>query len=163
MTSTAWRGRTLTQYLNSMFDFAAYNLHGEMLKLEAAGKPAFLRDDRGEVVILCNDGNFCQSSVRSPDSFYRRFSPGWPAASSHLTLAAELNAATAAITPSSWYPVDVLLEQTYRQLPVCLSQLLSHARTDCNITTFDHTKPYVRELWLETLTNATKFGSVGGV
>lgn len=65
MTSTAWRGRTLTQYLNSMFDFAAYNLHGEMLKLEAAGKPAFLRDDRGEVVILCNDGNFCQSSVRS--------------------------------------------------------------------------------------------------
>ena len=69
MTSTAWRGRTLTQYLNSMFDFAAYNLHGEMLKLEAAGKPAFLRDDRGEVVILCNDGNFCQSSVRSPDSF----------------------------------------------------------------------------------------------
>jgi hypothetical protein len=80
-----------------------------------------------------------------------------------LTLAAELNAATAAITPSSWYPVDVLLEQTDRQLPVCLSQLLSHARTDCNITTFDHTKPYVRELWLETLTNATKFGSVGGV
>ena len=40
--------------LNSMFDFAAYNLHGEMMKLEAAGKPAFLRDDRGEVVILCN-------------------------------------------------------------------------------------------------------------
>ena len=76
-----------------------------------------------------------------------------------MTLAAELNAATAAITPSSWYPVDVLLEQTDRQLPVCLS----HARTDCNITTFDHTKPYVRELWLETLTNATKFGSVGGV
>ena len=26
-------------YLNSMFDFAAYNLHGEMMKLEAAGKP----------------------------------------------------------------------------------------------------------------------------
>lgn len=45
-------------YLNSMFDFAAYNLHGEMLKLEAAGKPAFLRDDKGDVVILCNDGNF---------------------------------------------------------------------------------------------------------
>eukprot|EP01050_Picozoa_sp_SAG11_P010248 SAG11_NODE_1016_length_6169_cov_19.544975_7_plen_97_part_00 len=45
-------------YLNSMFDFAAYNLHGEMMKLEAAGKPAFLRDDKGDVVILCNDGNF---------------------------------------------------------------------------------------------------------
>jgi hypothetical protein len=30
-------------------------------------------------------------------------------------------------------------------------------------TTFDHTKPYVRELWLNTLLNATKLGSVGGV
>ena len=79
-------------YLNSMFDFAAYHLHGEMMKLEASGKPAFLRDDKGEVVILCNDGNFY-----------------------------------------------------------------------CNITTFDHTKPYVRQLWLDTLMNATKFGSVGGV
>ena len=33
----------------------------------------------------------------------------------------------------------------------------------CNITTFDHTKPYVRELWLNTLLNATKIGAVGGV
>lgn len=33
----------------------------------------------------------------------------------------------------------------------------------CGSTTFDHTKPYVRELWLETLLNATKLGSVGGV
>ena len=32
-----------------------------------------------------------------------------------------------------------------------------------NITTFDHTKPYVRQLWLDTLMNATKQGSVGGV
>ena len=37
---------------------AAYNLHGRMMELEAAGKPAFLRDDKGDVVILCNDGNF---------------------------------------------------------------------------------------------------------
>lgn len=29
-----------------------------MMELEAAGKPAFLRDDQGDVVILCNDGNF---------------------------------------------------------------------------------------------------------
>lgn len=75
-----------------MFDFAAYNIHGEMMALEAAGKPAFLRDDKGDIVILCNDGNFY-----------------------------------------------------------------------CNITTFDHTKPYVRKLWLDTLMNATKFGAVSGV
>ena len=35
-----------------------YHLHGEMLALEAQGKPAFLRDMHGDVVILCNDGNF---------------------------------------------------------------------------------------------------------
>ena len=61
-------------------------------KLEAQGKPAFLRDMHGEVVILCNDGNFY-----------------------------------------------------------------------CNITTFDHSKDYVRELWLESLRNATQLGHVSGI
>jgi hypothetical protein len=75
-----------------MFDFAAYKLHGEMMQLEAQGKPAYLRDDRGQIVELCNDGNYY-----------------------------------------------------------------------CNITTFDHTKDYVRKLWMDTLTNATIQGSVSGV
>ena len=79
-------------YLNSMFDFAAYNLHGQMEELEAKGQPSFLRDDRGQIVELCNDGNFY-----------------------------------------------------------------------CNITTFDHTKDYVRELWMKTLQNATNVGAVSGV
>lgn len=34
-------------YLNSMFDFAAYHLHGRMMQLEAQGKPAYLRDRYG--------------------------------------------------------------------------------------------------------------------
>ena len=80
-------------YLNSMFDFSAYALHGRMLQLEAEGRPAFLRDHLGRIVSLCNDGNVY-----------------------------------------------------------------------CNVTTFDHTKPYVRELWLEALRNATTgVGGVGGV
>eukprot|EP01047_Picozoa_sp_COSAG01_P030868 COSAG01_NODE_2166_length_8254_cov_9.294421_9_plen_198_part_00 len=79
-------------YQNSMFDFAAYSLHGKMLALEAQGKPAFLRDMHGEIVSLCNDGNFY-----------------------------------------------------------------------CNITTFDHSKDYVRELWLESLRNATQLGHVSGI
>ena len=33
----------------------------------------------------------------------------------------------------------------------------------CNITTFDWTKPHVRDLWLETVINATRTGSVDGV
>lgn len=79
-------------YLNSMFDFAFYTLHGKMQELEDKGKPAFLRDSRGKIVELCNDGNFY-----------------------------------------------------------------------CNITTFDHTKDYVRDLWMETLRNATEIGAVSGV
>jgi hypothetical protein len=45
------------EYLNSMFDFQFYNLHGRMLELEAEGTQAFLRDETGKVISLCNDGN----------------------------------------------------------------------------------------------------------
>jgi hypothetical protein len=44
-------------YWNSMFDFSFYTAHQGMLDLEAAGKKAFLRDDTGAVISLCNDGN----------------------------------------------------------------------------------------------------------
>ena len=33
----------------------------------------------------------------------------------------------------------------------------------CNITSFDHTKDYVRQLWLDTLRNGTLIGNVSGV
>ena len=42
-------------YQNSMFDFSHYNLHRQMEVWEAAGKPAYLRDQNGEVVLLTND------------------------------------------------------------------------------------------------------------
>jgi hypothetical protein len=48
---------TTIMYLNSNFDFAFYRLHGEMMAMEARGQQAFLRDERGDVVELCNDGN----------------------------------------------------------------------------------------------------------
>ena len=51
------RNITTNLYLNSMFDFAFYQLHGAMLALEARGVPAFLRDQTGHVVELCNDGD----------------------------------------------------------------------------------------------------------
>lgn len=52
---------TTIMYLNSNFDFAFYRLHGAMLALEARGQPAFLRDEKGVVVSLCNDGNvYCK-------------------------------------------------------------------------------------------------------
>ena len=79
-------------YLNSMFDFAFYQLHGEMMKAEAAGQQSFLRDKTGTIIELCNDGN------------------GY-----------------------------------------------------CNITTFDWTKPHVRDLWFEAITNATAIGAVDGI
>jgi len=40
-----------------MFNFDFYALAGRMDALEAAGKPAYLRDRHGSKVILCNDGN----------------------------------------------------------------------------------------------------------
>ena len=33
----------------------------------------------------------------------------------------------------------------------------------CNITTFDWTKPHVRELWIQAVTNATSTGFVSGI
>ena len=44
-------------YLNSMFDFSFYHLHGLMLARELAGERALLRDVNGTLVELCNDGN----------------------------------------------------------------------------------------------------------
>jgi hypothetical protein len=49
---------TNIMYLNSMFDFSMYNLHGEALALEAAGTRVLLRDKHDELVLLCNDGNY---------------------------------------------------------------------------------------------------------
>lgn len=48
---------TNIMYLNSMFDFAFYHLNGLILDREAAGERLLLRDARGELVVLCNDGN----------------------------------------------------------------------------------------------------------
>jgi len=48
---------TTLLYLNSMFNFAFYNLNGIMLERERQGKPSLLRDKDGELVELCNDGN----------------------------------------------------------------------------------------------------------
>eukprot|EP00036_Acanthoecidae_sp_10tr_P014772 CAMPEP_0206291816 /NCGR_PEP_ID=MMETSP0106_2-20121207/3311_1 /ASSEMBLY_ACC=CAM_ASM_000206 /TAXON_ID=81532 /ORGANISM="Acanthoeca-like sp., Strain 10tr" /LENGTH=841 /DNA_ID=CAMNT_0053722381 /DNA_START=158 /DNA_END=2683 /DNA_ORIENTATION=- len=44
-------------YWNTMLDFSFYAAHAQMLEMEAAGLPSFLRDERGEVMRLCNDGN----------------------------------------------------------------------------------------------------------
>ena len=57
---------TTIMYLNSNFDFAFYRLHGEMMALEAQGQHAFLRDMKGDVVTLCNDGNvYCKYVAHS--------------------------------------------------------------------------------------------------
>jgi hypothetical protein len=48
---------TTILYWNTMFDFSFYTAHQRMLDLEAAGTRAFLRDETGEVLSLCNDGD----------------------------------------------------------------------------------------------------------
>ena len=48
---------TANLYWNSMFDFSMYSAHQRMLDLEADGVHAFLRDETGAVISLCNDGN----------------------------------------------------------------------------------------------------------
>ena len=48
---------TNIMYLNSMFDFSFYRLHGIVLAREAAGEKLLLRDMHGTLVHLCNDGN----------------------------------------------------------------------------------------------------------
>jgi hypothetical protein len=48
---------TTILYWNTMFDFSFYTAHQKMLDLEAVGQHAFLRDDTGSVISLCNDGN----------------------------------------------------------------------------------------------------------
>ena len=48
---------TANLFWNSMFDFSMYAAHQQMLDLEAAGVHAFLRDETGEIISLCNDGN----------------------------------------------------------------------------------------------------------
>lgn len=62
---------TTMMYLNSMFNFAFYRLNGIILAREAAGEKLLLRDERGELVSLCNDGNhYCNGSsiVVAPSS-----------------------------------------------------------------------------------------------
>ena len=49
---------TNIMYLNSMFDFSMYHLHGMALDLEARGTRVLLRDKHDELVVLCNDGNY---------------------------------------------------------------------------------------------------------
>jgi hypothetical protein len=49
---------TNIMYLNSMFDFSMYRLHGQALELEASGTRVLLRDRHDELVLLCNDGNY---------------------------------------------------------------------------------------------------------
>ena len=56
---------TNIMYLNSMFDFSMYNLHGQALALEAAGTRVLLRDKKDELVLLCNDGNYFCSKPSS--------------------------------------------------------------------------------------------------
>lgn len=48
---------TSNLYWNSMFDFSFYAAHLRMIDLEARGIKAYLRDDTGAVIELCNDGN----------------------------------------------------------------------------------------------------------
>ena len=48
---------TAILYWNTMFDFSMYAAHARMMELEAAGTHAFLRDETGAVISLCNDGN----------------------------------------------------------------------------------------------------------
>ena len=79
-------------YWNSMFDFAFYGAHQNMIDLEARGIPVYLRDETGKVISLCNDG-------------------------------------------------DVY----------------------CNITQYDWTQPAARQVWIETVTNATATGVVDGI
>lgn len=74
-----------------MFDFSFYTAHQHMLDLEQQGVHAFLRDETGKVMTLCNDG-------------------------------------------------DVY----------------------CGITTFNWVEPKVRQLWVDTVANATKY-SVDGI
>lgn len=60
---------TNIMYLNSMFDFSMYHLHGHALALEASGTRVLLRDNRDELVLLCNDGNYyCSKRVASTES-----------------------------------------------------------------------------------------------
>ena len=44
-------------YWNSMLDFSFYRAHARMVAMEAAGLPSFLRDEHGEIMQLCNDGD----------------------------------------------------------------------------------------------------------
>ena len=48
---------TAILYWNTRFNFAFYAADQRMLALEAHGQRAFLRDEHGEVVLLCNDCN----------------------------------------------------------------------------------------------------------
>ena len=73
-----------------MFDFSMYGAHQKMIDLESEGVQAFLRDETGSVISLCNDGNVY-----------------------------------------------------------------------CNITTFNWVEPRVRQLWIETVLNATAAGIDG--
>jgi hypothetical protein len=40
-----------------MFDFSFYGSHQGMIDLEAKGVHAYLRDETGKPIILCNDGD----------------------------------------------------------------------------------------------------------
>ena len=49
---------TTIMYLNFMFDFSMYHLAGLVAAREATGEQLLLRDERGELVVLCNDANY---------------------------------------------------------------------------------------------------------
>ena len=48
----------------SVFDFAFYEAHQKMLDMEATGTHAFLRDETGKVISLCNDGELQPQHVQ---------------------------------------------------------------------------------------------------
>ena len=58
---------TNIMYLNSMFDFSMYRLHGQALALESAGTRVLLRDKTDKLVLLCNDGNYFCSKRADQD------------------------------------------------------------------------------------------------
>jgi hypothetical protein len=52
------RNISINLYFNSMFNFDFYAFAGTVFAAEAAGEKLLLRDHRGELVLVCNDGDF---------------------------------------------------------------------------------------------------------
>lgn len=63
-TRTLSPNQTTILYWNTMLDFSFYSAHAAMEQLEADGVRAFLRDETGEIISLCNDGNvYCNMTT----------------------------------------------------------------------------------------------------